>query len=324
MVICTLTVILILVWLKKYADESTRKKFRYILALILIIQDVLLTVWYATSGAWDWKLTLPLELSRISIMLTAIMLFTKNHTIFEFLFLLSLGGFTQAIVTPNVTYTLPHFRYIAYFLSHYGMMLAAFYMLVVEGYKPTLKSIFKTIVILNILVVIVGSINHLLPAIGLTDIPGNYMFLARRPDVPTIIDLLIEIFGPHPWYILGFELLAVVSFTAVYLPFSIYYMIKRSPKPKGDAIFLNIVPGFGLGSLLQKNYYAGITQLVLQLIGLSIYGILSNIYPDEYFRNMVVLLMILSAGYIFGIISSLVYDSDKEQTEVDNLELNNI
>jgi len=77
----------------------------------------------------------------------------------------------------------------------------------VEGFRPTWKS-FKTVVIwTNIYMAIVFFINL---ALG-----SNYMFIAHKPDFPTLIDML----SPWPWYILELEVLALVICFILYLPF---------------------------------------------------------------------------------------------------------
>ena len=45
----------------------------------------------------------------------------------------------------------------------------------------------------------------------------NFMYLRRKPPTTTMLDL----FGDWPWYILGGELLALVLFAVVMLPFSV-------------------------------------------------------------------------------------------------------
>jgi uncharacterized membrane protein YwaF len=47
---------------------------------------------------------------------------------------------------------------------------------------------------------------------------GNYMFLARKPDTPSLLDYL----GTYPWYLLSLDGVAVVFFLLLYLPFIVF------------------------------------------------------------------------------------------------------
>lgn len=80
-------------------------------------------------------------------------------------------------------------------------------MLWYEKCRPTIKSVWKAFVALNILAFVVFFINKVTG--------GNYMFLARKPSNPSLIDLL----GPYPWYILSLEVVAFAIFFILYLPF---------------------------------------------------------------------------------------------------------
>ena len=82
-------------------------------------------------------------------------------------------------------------------------------MTIVEGYRPTLKSFKRVLIWTNIYMVAVFFINL---AIG-----SNYLFIAHKPEFPTLIDVL----APWPWYILELEVIALVVFGVMYLPFFI-------------------------------------------------------------------------------------------------------
>jgi uncharacterized membrane protein YwaF len=43
----------------------------------------------------------------------------------------------------------------------------------------------------------------------------NYMYLLRKPSAPTLLDHL----GPWPWYLAGAELVGLLLFLLLYLPF---------------------------------------------------------------------------------------------------------
>uniref|UniRef100_UPI0035E4413A TMEM164 family acyltransferase n=1 Tax=Paenibacillus alginolyticus TaxID=59839 RepID=UPI0035E4413A len=77
----------------------------------------------------------------------------------------------------------------------------------IENYKPTWKSIGITMIFLNVILVFVGSVDSLLHA--------NYMFLLHKPDTVSILDFL----GPYPYYLIFEELIAIVIFIVIFLPF---------------------------------------------------------------------------------------------------------
>ena len=94
-------------------------------------------------------------------------------------------------------------------VSHAAIVSAAVYMTVVEGYRPYWTSLVHVLVGANLYMLLVGLINWRLGS--------NYLFIARKPDTPSLIDLL----GPWPWYIGSIEAFACVVFLLMYLPFAI-------------------------------------------------------------------------------------------------------
>ena len=136
------------------------------------------------------------------------MLIKKNTTIYELAYFLGIGGAMQALITPDAgIYGLPHFRAVQTLAAHGGIVLAALYMTIVEGLRPTWQSFKRVFQWTNIYVVIVFFINL---AIG-----SNYLFIAHKPEFPTLIDLL----APWPWYILELEVVAFAVCFILYIPF---------------------------------------------------------------------------------------------------------
>jgi hypothetical integral membrane protein (TIGR02206 family) len=135
------------------------------------------------------------------------MLFTRNSFLFEITYFLGVGGAVQAILTPELGYDFPHYRYFHFFLAHIAIILASLYMIWFEGLRPTFRSVLKAFAMLNVIALLGYMVNQVTV--------GNYMFLSRKPSNPSIIDLL----GPYPWYILSLELVAFVIFCLLYLPF---------------------------------------------------------------------------------------------------------
>ena len=139
------------------------------------------------------------------------MLITKNYRIYEFAYLLGLPGALQALLTPDAgRYGFPHFRFFQALLSHGAIITAAVYMTTVEGLRPMPWSTVRVLLIGNLGVLIVFLINR---AIG-----SNYMYVNRKPETASILDLL----PPWPWYLLYIEGMGVVMILLLYLPFFIH------------------------------------------------------------------------------------------------------
>jgi len=145
------------------------------------------------------------------------MLISENYTAFELVYFITFAGASQAIITPDLYYPFPHYRFFNFFISHGLMFIAVFYMLIVKSYKPTLKSIWKTMLGLNIYMVVLIPVNILTG--------GNYMFLREKPVDGSVLDFL----GPWPWYLLSLEAVGLFMLFLCYLPFiAINFYNKKS------------------------------------------------------------------------------------------------
>lgn len=194
------------------SHAGLKKGIKCIILFMLIVPEIAIHAWYLYYDIWDIKVSLPLELCSISQIFGVIMLLNRSRILFQFMFFAGIIGAIQAIVTPSLGYTFPHFRFLYFFTVHLGIILAALYMTWIEKYRPTWKSIGLTMVILNITVVFIIGINYFLDA--------NYMFLMRKPDTPSLLDLL----GPHPLYLIVEEFVALLFFVLV------YFVFYRAPK----------------------------------------------------------------------------------------------
>ncbi|NIK69929.1 TIGR02206 family membrane protein [Paenibacillus sp. BK720] len=189
------------------SNAHVKTMIRYSILLGLLAPQILLYYWYAIVGLWSVKYTLPLELCSISQMLAIIMLFTRSKLLYQIVFFAGIGGAMQAMLTPDLDYPYPHFRFFHFFIVHIAIILAPLYMTWIEGFRPTWKSVWLTMIFLNILLVAVGGADYWLDA--------NYMFLREKPQGASLLDLL----GPYPYYLIAEEGIALVLFSLMYLPF---------------------------------------------------------------------------------------------------------
>ena len=192
----------------KWSIQSIRsRRFERLFALSLLVMEVLYHVWLLQTGRWNLANSLPLELCSISLVITIILLWTGNKHAYDLVFYAGIGGALQAIATPVLDLSFPHFRYFHFFYTHVGIVLTALYFTWVKGYRPTFKGILKTMIVLNILLPIIFTINVLSE--------GNYMFLRKKPMNGSLLDFL----GPYPWYILSLEFVAFTIFVCLWLIF---------------------------------------------------------------------------------------------------------
>jgi hypothetical integral membrane protein (TIGR02206 family) len=194
----------------KTASNRTRSLLRWTLALILWTNESAWHAWKIFHGQWTLQTMLPLHICSLMVWISGIMLVTRNYRIYEFAYFLGIGGGLQALATPDLgIYGFPHFRYFQTFLSHGLIVTAPIYMTVVEGFRPTWKSMWKAILWMNVYALGIYFVND---ALG-----SNYLMVNAKPDVPSLLDLL----PTWPWYILWMEGIGVITFLILYSPFII-------------------------------------------------------------------------------------------------------
>lgn len=201
-------------------DILTNKKYQKIIAFtmaaILLLQELSLSLVRIHWGVWDVSTSLPLQLCGAAVILSAVLLITKNYRIYEVVYFWALAGATQALLQPNLTrFGFPHYRYFQFFLSHGLILTTAIYATTSFGFRPTKKSVVRVFVITNIYALLIGGVNLITG--------GNYMFICHKPETASLMDVL----GPWPVYIIPLEFMALLSYLFYYSPFAIYDFIKN-------------------------------------------------------------------------------------------------
>jgi hypothetical integral membrane protein (TIGR02206 family) len=187
-------------------DKKWRKA-EVAIGLSLLTIEITYHVWMAVNDMWDFSHAIPLELCSISLTLSVLLLLTRKKIIYEILLFTALLGASQAIFTPLLNFNFPHFRFFHFFYTHLMMIWVVFYFTWVQGYRPTIWSVVKLFVFLNVLLPIIMLINKA--------VDGNYMFLSHKPNSASLLNLL----GPYPWYILSMEFLLITLSLIVWLIF---------------------------------------------------------------------------------------------------------
>lgn len=194
----------------KNASPDVKKRIALIMALVLWLNEVGWHIWNAFAGTWTLQTMLPLQVCSILVWLGGWMLVSKDYRIYEFMYFMGIGGALQALLTPDLgIYGYPHYRFFQTFISHGLIVTAAVYMTSVEGFRPTWQSIKRVILGSNLYMLVVAGINWL--------VGSNYLWLLRKPDTASLLDVL----PAWPWYLIYIELIGLVTFLLLYLPFII-------------------------------------------------------------------------------------------------------
>jgi hypothetical integral membrane protein (TIGR02206 family) len=169
---------------------------------------------YAASRGWIAPPNgLPLELCDVAVWLAVAALVGSPPLVGELLYFLGLAGTVQALITPDLGVPFPSYPAVKYFLGHGGTVAAVLLLLATGRLRPRPGAWWRVLLILNAYAVAIFALDL---ATG-----TNYLYLARKPPVPTLLDVL----GPWPWYIASGEATAAALFLLLQLPFR-----RRSPR----------------------------------------------------------------------------------------------
>ncbi|MGJ7922076.1 YwaF family protein [Neobacillus sp. LXY-4] len=188
-------------------NDTIWRKVEVGTALSLIVVEGTYHVWMFENGIWNVSHSIPLELCSISVLLSIVLLITRKSIILEILFFTALLGSTQAIFFPSLHYDFPHFRFFHFFYTHLMVVWVALYFTWIQGFRPTIRSVLKLFVFLNILMPIMLFINKFTQ--------GNYLYLSHKPKHTSLLDIL----GPYPWYIVSMDVLSLILSFLVWLLF---------------------------------------------------------------------------------------------------------
>ncbi len=166
-------------------------------------------------GNYNLKTDLPLYLCSLIALLIPIFTHFRNYLMYEILLFWIVAGTLQGVITPDIAEGFPTFDYFRYWVVHLGLLTIIFYATFVFGMRPRFKSIFKSILALQVYVVLMVIINYVLDA--------NYFYLNEKPKSASILDY----FGEWPLYIIVGQLILIPYFLIIYLPF--HLTKKNSP-----------------------------------------------------------------------------------------------
>ncbi len=200
--------ILCLVIAKATGEERPFRNqwLRGMIGFFLVSYILFFYIQQGIEGALTWQYSLPLDLCSLVLVACIISLLRPSRFITEVAYFWGVGGALQALATPDLSQGFPSIEFILFFWGHGASLMAITFLITGPGFKPRKGSVIRMMIALNVYALLVGTVNAIMG--------WNYGYLCRKPYAPSLLDFL----GPWPWYLLSIELIALVTFLILYIP----------------------------------------------------------------------------------------------------------
>jgi len=204
-----------IVWRTK--SSRTEKAIVGLLSAILVLNYVVYLIFIRSRGTANWQQMLPMQLCDWGIVVVIVAMCTGNQRWFEVAYFWGIGGTLQAVLTPNLRFGFPDWRFISFFTSHCGIIVGVVFLMLTRRYRPYPMSIVR---------VFLWSEFYFAVTFITDKLTGfNYGFLLHKPEAFSILSFLSD---SQPLYLLQLHGLALSFFLGLYAPFAIYDLVRRN------------------------------------------------------------------------------------------------
>jgi len=192
--------------ISKKQNRKTQSIIGNIMAFSICFTVILGTLVKLYKGNFNPQEDLPLHLCSFLALVVPFLSVTKKFLYYEIFFFLILAGTLQSLITPDESNYL-NFPFFRYWFVHAGLVIFMFYATFIYKMKPTLRSVGKSFLGMQIYMLLMFVLNYFLDS--------NYFYTNRKPNAATALDF----FGDWPQYIFVVEVLVIPYFLLIYLPF---------------------------------------------------------------------------------------------------------
>ncbi len=204
-----------IIYAKDHLKPSSQKLVLLFISLIPFISTFLIYPIALWQSNFDLKEDLPFHICRFLALVSPFVIWKESRFWIGIFYFWILVGTLNATITPDIEFGFPHWSYFAYWMTHGVMIIIPLYYVFVIKVKISFKDFINSYVMMNVFLLLTLSINFL--------IGSNYMYTREKPPVSSLLDIL----GPWPLYLISGQLLVILLFGIVYLPF---YLQNRTKK----------------------------------------------------------------------------------------------
>src|SRR5438552_2458223 len=182
-----------------------------VLSAVLVLNYVVYLIFIRSRGITTWQQMLPMQLCDWGMVVVIVAMCTGNQRWFEVAYFWGIGGTLQAVLTPNLRFGFPDWRFISFFTSHSAIIVGVVFLMLTSGYRPYPMSIVRVWLWSEFYFVATLVIDKL------TDV--NYGFMLHKPEAFSILSFLSD---SWPLYLLQLHGVALLFFLGLYAPFAVY------------------------------------------------------------------------------------------------------
>jgi hypothetical protein len=202
--VLALTVILALI--PFFYKPAQQKTYPVTIGILLLLNLIIESFNGYQEGTWTAKDYLPFHLCSIASIIAIVLSIKYHEKLAQFFYYWGLMGAITALMSPVFLFGVYGYHYYAFYIAHGGILFVCLYLILHREFRPQKAYWWKSFLYIQLVAVIVMGINKFLGA--------NYMFLSEAPVVPNPL-----LKHPWPWYIITFEVFALVSFWALFILF---------------------------------------------------------------------------------------------------------
>jgi hypothetical integral membrane protein (TIGR02206 family) len=192
-------------------SEPIEKAIIAALSALLVLNYLAYLIFIRSQGVSDWWQMLPMQMCDWGMVVVIVAMWTGSQRWFEVAYFWGIGGTLQAVLTPNLRYGFPDWRFISFFTSHSAIIVGVVFLMLTRRYRPYPMSIVRVWLWSEFYFVVT------LIADKLTDF--NYGFLLHKPEAFSILSFLSD---SRPLYLVQLQGVALVFFLALYAPFAVF------------------------------------------------------------------------------------------------------
>src|SRR2546423_9509764 len=187
-----------------------------VLSAVLILNYVVFLIFVRSHGVVDWRQMLPMQMCDWGMVVVIVAMWTGSERWFEVAYFWGIGGTLQAVLTPNLRYGFPDWRFISFFTSHCGIIVGVVFLMLTCRFRPYPMSLVP---------VWLCSAFYFLVTLVVDELTGfNYGFLLHKPEAFSILSFLSD---SRPVYLLELHGVALFFFVGLSAPFAIVDLDKR-------------------------------------------------------------------------------------------------